>query len=109
VPAKKSPDNADIITLININHEETIRRLSAVEDQVKKTNGRVSKLEVDASTAVAVANALEKAQSHQMPTVGRADKVVYENNEWTAKKIALAGAAATFLTAVAAYIGGRAL
>jgi hypothetical protein len=108
MPAKKSPDNADIITLININHEETIRRLSAVEDQVKKTNGRVSKLEVDASTAVAVSAALEKASANQMPTVAHADKVVMENG-WTPREKALIGIITSVIALALAAIGAKAL
>lgn len=37
--------NKDIADLINANHTEVTKRLTAVEEQVKQTNGRVRALE----------------------------------------------------------------
>lgn len=42
----KTPTNTDIMRFIEQNHGEVINRLSAVELQVKLTNGRVKDLEV---------------------------------------------------------------
>ena len=42
--AASRPTNSDIVKLLTINHEETSKRLEAVEEQVKYTNGQVRTL-----------------------------------------------------------------
>lgn len=48
--------NKDIAELIKTNHNEVTKRLSAVEDQVKLTNGRVRALEKVEIGREAIAN-----------------------------------------------------
>lgn len=45
MPKTSQPTNQDLMALIKMQHQDTTQRLSAIEQQVKKTNGRVTRLE----------------------------------------------------------------
>ena len=88
-----TPTLTTIRNLINANHQEVQARLSAVEEQVKLTNGRVKALE----TAEAVANGIKEYQEAQ---TGSNPKV--EWNKWVWIAVALAAA----LIAIGQALGG---
>lgn len=75
----KAPTLTDIRTLINNNHEEVQKRLSAVEEQVKLTNGRVKALETAEAVAIGVENYKKEieAQSGSNPKVNWSTLIPY--------------------------------
>lgn len=68
MPAK-SPTLTDIRNLINANHQEVTVRLSAVEEQVRLTNGRVKALETESAVAKGIKE-YKEAQASSNPKVG---------------------------------------
>lgn len=62
------PSNSDIIKLLTMNHEETSKRLEAVETQVKYTNGQVRDLQTWRSNTEAIEKYRE-AQTSSNPKV----------------------------------------
>lgn len=97
-----NPTNADIIGEIRSNHAEVTTRLKAVEDQVKKTNGRVTALETFKTSLEAVDDYKAK-----QPIVNNAEKVEVKSVWWSDGGQKLFLAAAAVLLAVSAYIAAR--
>lgn len=89
-----APTLSTIQKLITANHQEVQARLTAVEEQVRLTNGRVKALE----TAEAVAQGIKEykeAQSSSNPKV-----------DW-AKWMPIAVALSAALIAIGSYLGGK--
>jgi len=81
-----TPTLTTIQKLINDNHKEVQIRLSAVEEQVKLTNGRVKALE----TAEAVAIGIENFKKKQEAQTGSNPKVEWSRWIWIAVAFAAA-------------------
>jgi len=93
--ALKNPTNNDIVKVLDLHYSEYIARFTAIEDQVRKTNGRVTLLETDKSNTAYANNAIEayKLTQNVKPT----SQAWYDNTK-------LVGAIVFLITAVATVI-----
>lgn len=107
--AKKMPNNTDIIVALtelrkdsDSKHEESHKELSAIKEQVIKTNGRVLALEKRSYEEDAVER--YKLSNPQQASVNRAETVVFQAPKWFQNERLVAGVVA-FLLASAAVLG----
>jgi len=89
--ANKNPTNNDLLKVLDLHYNEYIERFNAIEDQVKKTNGRVTILE----SRNAVADGIEAYRLAQY--VKPTSQAWYDNTK-------LVGAIVFLITAVATVV-----
>ena len=89
--ATKNPTNTDLMKVLQLHYDEYMGRFTIIEDQVKKTNGRVSVLE----SRNAVADGIEAYRLAQ--NVKPTSQAWYDNTK-------LVGAIVFLITAVATVI-----
>ena len=89
--ATKNPTNTDLMRVLQLHYDEYMGRFTIIEDQVKKTNGRVTVLE----SRNAVADGIEAYRLAQ--NVKPTSQAWYDNTK-------LVGAIVFLITAVATVI-----
>ena len=89
--ATKNPTNTDLLKVLDLHYNEYMARFTVIEDQVKKTNGRVTVLE----SRNAVADGIEayRLAQYVKPTT----QAWYDNTK-------LVGAIVFLITAIATVV-----
>ena len=91
--AIKNPTNNDLMKVLQLHYDEYINRFNVIEDQVKKTNGRVTILESRNAVADGV-EAYKMIHNEKLPLL----KSWYDNTKLVGAVVFLITALATIIT-----------